>query len=122
MSWKNAECFSWNRPRDGHAGRRITLGSGDEIRLRARRRLRFGSAAVAAPALDRAADDAFFVAALAPQPREARVGRGRALFRLEVVEPHSERDGDALAAHDALAVAQRRDCVEEATRAFWHRG
>src|SRR5687768_3868664 len=78
--------------------------------------------AVAPPPLDGAVDDAFLVAGLAPQGCEARVGRGRALFGLEVVEPHAERNGDALAADDAFAVAKRRDGVEEAARAFGHRG
>ena len=53
---------------------------------------------------------------------EARVGRGRALLGLEVVEADADRDRDAFAADDAFAVAQRRDGVEEAARAFGHRG
>src|SRR5689334_24092826 len=76
---------------------------------------------VAAPPLDGAADDAFLVAGLAPQAGEARVGRGGALLGLEVVEADPDRDRDALAASDALAVAKRGDRVEEAPRAFGHR-
>src|SRR3954452_5407475 len=77
--------------------------------------------AVAAPALDRALDDALLVARLAPHPGEARIGRGRPLFGLEVVEPPADRDRDALAADDALAVAKRGNRIEEAARAFGHR-
>src|SRR6476659_10017808 len=77
---------------------------------------------VTAPALDRAADDPCLIAGLAPQAGEAGVGRRRALLGLEVVEADADRDGDAFAADDALAVAKRRDGVEEAARAFGHRG
>src|SRR6476661_3924647 len=81
-----------------------------------------GSPAVAAPALDGAVDDAFLVAGLAPQAGEAGVGRGWPLLGLEVVEPNADRNCDAFAADDTFAVAKRRDRVEEATRAFGHRG
>src|SRR6185436_8735175 len=40
----------------------------------------------------------------------------------EIVEPHTQGNGDAFAADDAFAVAQRRDGVEETARAFGHRG
>src|SRR3954451_2497150 len=83
------------------------------VRLRA-------SAAVAAPALDRAADDALLVAGLAPQAGEAWIGRGRALLGLEVVEADADRNCDTLAADDAFAVAECWDGVEEAARAFGH--
>src|SRR6478672_13904632 len=84
--------------------------------------MRSALAAVAAPALDRAVDDACFVAGLAPQAGEAGVRRGRALFGLEVVEADADRNRDALAADDAFAVPERRNGVEEAARAFRHRG
>src|SRR6185437_14635803 len=74
------------------------------------------------PALDRAADDSRFIAGLAPQMGEARVGRRGPLLGLEVVEPDPDRDRDAFAADDAFAVAQGRDRVEEAARTFGHRG
>src|SRR5207247_715031 len=45
---------------------------------------------VPAPALDRALDDPRFVARLTPQAGEARVGRGRAFLRLEVVETDAD--------------------------------
>src|SRR6478752_1649706 len=67
-----------------------------------------GLAAVPAPALDSALDDAGFVAGLAPEASEARVRRSRALLGLEVVEADADRDGDAFAADDALAIAERR--------------
>src|SRR4028119_2191439 len=54
--------------------------------------------------------------------RQPRGARGGALPGLEVVEPHPERDRDTLAADDALAVAKRRDRVEETARAFGHGG
>ena len=41
--------------------------------------------------------------------------------RLEIVEGDADRDRHALAADDAFAVAERRDHVEEAARAFRHR-
>src|SRR4249919_827227 len=79
------------------------------------------SFAVAAPTLDGALDDAFLVAGLAPGGGETRIGRSRALFRLQVVEADADRDGDTFAADDAFAVAERGDCIEEAARAFRHR-
>src|SRR5258705_7608196 len=75
---------------------------------------------VPAPALDRALDDAGFVTGLAPQAGEARVGRGRALFRLEIVEPHADRDRNTFTADNAFAVTQSGNRVEEAARAFGH--
>src|SRR5256885_12335674 len=77
-------------------------------------------APVAAPALDRAADNAFFVAAFAPQAGEARVGRGRTLLGFEVVEADSDRNRDTFAADDAFAVTQSGYRIEEAARAFGH--
>src|SRR4051812_1617634 len=80
------------------------------------------STSVPSPAFDGAADNALLIAGLAPQPGEARVGRGRPLLGLEIVEADPERDGDAFAADDALAVAERRNDVEEPARAFGHCG
>src|SRR5690348_12112499 len=73
------------------------------------------------PPLDGADHAVFLTAALAPQLGEARVLRGRPLGFLEVIERHADRDRHALAADDALAVAQRRDRIEEAAGAFGHR-
>ena len=64
-----------------------------------------------APALDGALDDAGFVARLAPQSREARVRRRRALLRLEVVETDADGNGDTLAADDAFEVAESGDRI-----------
>src|SRR5436189_5170418 len=78
-------------------------------------------APLGAPALDDSGDHRLFLAGLFPQMREHRIGRGRAAVALEIVERDPDRDRDALAAHDALAVAKRRDDVEEPARAFRHR-
>src|ERR1043165_5387065 len=77
---------------------------------------------VSPPPLDRPRDDSRLIPRFTPQTREARVGRRRALLGLEVVEADADGDGDAFAADDAFAVAERRDRVEEAARAFGHRG
>src|SRR3954471_3284003 len=82
--------------------------------------MRGGSASLAAPAADDAADHRFLLARLAPELGEERVGRGRPAVALEIVEGDADRDRDALAADDAFAVAKRRDDVEEAARAFRH--
>src|SRR5690606_7276433 len=58
----------------------------------------------------------------APQFGEARVFRGWTPRFLEVVERDADRDRHAFAADDALAVAQRRDRIEEPARPFGHRG
>src|SRR4051812_3639901 len=78
------------------------------------------SASLASPAADDAADHRVLVAGLAPQLGEKRVRRGRPAVALEIVERDPDRDRDALAADDAFAVAQGRDDVEEAARAFRH--
>src|SRR3954468_10334205 len=77
---------------------------------------------LASPAADDAADHRFLVAGLAPQLGEERIGRGRPAVALEIVEGDTDRDRDALAADDAFAIAERRDDVEEAARAFRHGG
>src|SRR3954471_14493547 len=82
--------------------------------------MRGGSASLAAPAADDAADHRFLLARLAPELGEERVGRGRPAVALEIVEGDTDRDRDALAADDAFAVAERRNDVEEAARAFRH--
>src|SRR5690606_13826521 len=77
--------------------------------------------ALAAPPLDNALEDFRLAAGFAPQFREERIARRRPLFLFERVEIDADRDRDALAADDALAIAQRRDRIDEAARAFGHR-
>src|SRR5205085_9920361 len=77
---------------------------------------------LAAPAPYHPADHGFFFAGLAPEFGEEGVGGGRAAVAFEVVEGDPDRNGDALAADDALAVAECGDDVEEAARAFRHGG
>src|SRR5206468_12911571 len=79
-------------------------------------------ASVAPPALDGAADDALLVSGLAPQAGEARIGRCRPLLGFEVIETNADRDCNAFPAHDALAIAERRNCVEESPGTFRHCG
>src|SRR3546814_5442681 len=77
-----------------------------------------GLPSLAPPALDHAVQDFGFAAGLAPQAGEERIARRGALVLFERVEIDSDRDRPALAAADALAVAQRRDRLAEAARAF----
>src|SRR5690606_16216699 len=72
-------------------------------------------------ALDRAVDRFFLAARRTPQLGEARIFRSWALDLLEIVERYTHRDRHALAAHDALAVAQGGDRIQEPARAFGHR-
>src|SRR5689334_5408417 len=81
----------------------------------------FGLTPMSTPALDGALDNSFLIAGLTPQAGEAGIGRRRPLLRFEVVEPHANRDRHAFAADDALAIAQCRDRVEEASCALGHR-
>src|SRR3546814_18487404 len=60
-------------------------------------------------------------AGFAPQLGEERIARRRPLLFLERVEVDADRDRDAFAADDTFAVAQRRDRIDEAARAFGHR-
>src|SRR5690606_30544423 len=82
---------------------------------------RSGLAPLCPPPFDDAGDHLFLIAGLPPQLGEERVGRGRPEVALEVVERDADRDRHALAANDALAVAQGRDRVEEPARALGHR-
>src|SRR3546814_5828600 len=80
-----------------------------------------GLPSLAPPALDHAVQDFGFAAGLAPQAGEERIARRGALVLFERVEIDADRDRHALAADDALAVAQLRDRIDEAARAFVHR-
>src|SRR3546814_311378 len=75
-----------------------------------------------APAADGASNDLIFLPDLAPQFGEQRIARGRPLVLLERVEADADRDRDAFAADHAFAVPERGDRIEEAARAFGHRG
>src|SRR3546814_11565940 len=75
---------------------------------------------LAAPPFDDALEDFRFTAGFAPQLRKKRIARRRPLLFLERVEVDADRDRDAFDADDTFAVAQRRDRIDEAARAFGH--
>src|SRR3546814_19733423 len=77
-----------------------------------------GLPSLAPPALDHAVQDFGFAAGLAPQAGEERIARRGALVLFERVEIDADRDRNALAADDALAVAHRRDRIDEPAPAF----